>query len=76
MSEHKYFFDKESLHELGLSLWKIRQDRRLYLHQLEKQSKIPAKIIDGIETGRSFHYGAARKLIRFYGKKLRLSLDE
>lgn len=74
MSEHNHFFDKNSMLEIGFALWQIRQQRRLYLSQVEKRAHVPAKMIDGLETGRSFHYGALRKLVRFYDKKLCISL--
>jgi len=69
MTRSEYFVDRETLKEIGHELWKIRQEKRFLLYQVQSRTRIPERIIDGIETGRHLNYGVVRKLINFYGKK-------
>lgn len=75
MSQLEYFIDSETQKEIGFELWKMRQEKRLLLRQVHRQTNIPEKIIDGIETGRYINYGMIRRLIKFYGKKMRIVFD-
>lgn len=75
MGKYEYFVDRETLNEIGHELWKIRQEKRLLLHQVQSKTHIPERIIDGIETGRHLNYGIARKLIKFYGKNMRVVFE-
>jgi len=75
MSEHYHYIDKQTLQDIGAALWKIRQEKRMYLKQVQTQTKIPMKIIDGLETGRSFNYSAIRRLTKFYNKKMHITFE-
>ena len=75
MARLEYFVDRETQGEIGHELWKIRQEKRLLLKQVEKRTHIPMNIIDGIETGRHLNYGVIRRLIKFYDKKMRVIFE-
>ena len=75
MGKYEYFVDKETQKEIGHELWKIRQEKRLLLHQVQNKTHIPERIIDGIEIGRHLNYGMVRKLIKFYGKNMRVVFE-
>lgn len=75
MKKSEYFIDKQSMKELGLQLFLLRQEKHLRLHNVSAQTHIPDRIIDGIETGRSCNYGVVRKLLTFYGKKMKIVFE-
>ena len=70
-----YFFDTQTVIEIGQSLWQLRRDKRLQLHQLSAQIKIPANIIERMEIGRSMPFGTLRKLMDFYGVHITIKLE-
>ena len=43
--------DKQTMKEIGLSLWQMRQDKHLYLHQVARLTNLPIRTIDGLEVG-------------------------
>ena len=73
--QRKYFMDKQSMKELGLQLFLLRQEKRLRLHNVSALTHIPDRIIDGIETGKNCNYGVIRKLLTFYGKTMRIMIE-
>ena len=75
MTRLEYFVDRETQKQIRHELWKIRQEKRMLLHQVQSRTHIPERIIDGIETGRSLNYGMIRKLIKFYGKNMRVIFE-
>ncbi len=75
MAKFEYLVDRETLNEIGRELWKLRQERRLLLHQVQNLTHIPERMIDRIETGRGLNYGVVRKLIKFYGKNMHVVFE-
>ena len=69
------FIDKQSVKNIGLTLFEERRTRNLYLYQVQRQTGIPAKIIEGLELGRFVKFSVLRKLTDFYGKKLKIFLE-
>ena len=67
--------DKTSLKQLGYELWRLRCERNLLLRQVENRTGIPARIIESLELGRFLQYGFYRKLMEFYGKKMKIVLE-
>ena len=75
MNNHVYLMDNESIRQLGEELWRRRRAKHLLLEQVQKQSGIPAKVIEGLELGRYLQYGYARKLLKFYGVNMKIVLE-
>jgi hypothetical protein len=67
--------DKQTLREIGCELWKLRQEKRMYLHTVAYQTKLPERIIEGMENGKFLKYDAFRRLMEFYGKKMRIVFE-
>ena len=70
-----YLFDKQTKEEIGHELWRLRHERHLYLDNVSAQTHIPRKIIDSMELGKSMKYGSLRRLMEFYGKRVKVILD-
>ncbi|MBQ8482358.1 MAG: hypothetical protein IJ532_07490 [Alphaproteobacteria bacterium] len=70
-----YLFDKQTKLEIGQALWQARHEKRLYLTNVSVKTKIPCKIIEGMELGKFMEYGPLRKLLEFYGKRVKVILD-
>lgn len=68
--------DKQTIKEIGHELWKMRREKHLRLHQVENQTHIPASIIDKMELGRFLQFIAVRKLMAFYGKKMKIVFED
>ena len=75
MTRYGYFMDKQTMKEIGLSLWQMRQDKHLYLHQVARLTNLPIRTIDGLEVDKFFKYQAVRTLLEFYGKKFRIVFE-
>ena len=75
MISHDYFMDKETMRQIGQALWELRRDKRLQLHHVSTQAKIPENILERMEIGRNMPYGTLRKLLNFYGKSIRISIE-
>ncbi len=69
------FMDKETLREIGYELWKLRKQRGMYLKSVAFQTKLPERIIEGMEIGKFIQYKAFRRLTEFYGKKMRIVFE-
>lgn len=67
--------DKQTLHEIGRELWQIRRERGMYLRTVAFQTRIPERVIEGMEIGKFIKYGAFRCLTEFYGKKMRIVFE-
>ena len=67
--------DKQTIQEIGHQLWQMRQERRMYLHTVSFQTKIPERVIEGMEIGKFIKYAPLRCLIAFYGKKMRIVFE-
>ena len=76
MARYTYFVDKETQQQIGMELWKIRRDKRLQLRNVESQTHIPANLIERIEIGRNLNYSIVRRLITFYGKKMKVVFED
>ena len=72
---HEYFMDKQTMLEIGLSLWKLRCEKRFYLDRVERETGIPKRIIEGLEIGKFMQYGTMRKLLQYYGKKIKITFE-
>lgn len=70
------YMDKQTLREIGYELWLMRKTRGMYLHTVAYRTKIPERIIEGMEIGKFLQYSAFRRLTEFYGKKMRIVFEE
>ena len=69
------FMDKQSIIDIGEELFKQRRSKHLFLAQVARKTGIPIKSVEGIELGRYIKFGDLRLLLRFYGKKIRITLE-
>ena len=69
------YMDKQTIREVGQELWKLRQERRMYLRTVAHQTNLPERIIEGMENGKFIQYTAFRRLTKFYGKKMRVVFE-
>ncbi len=69
------YMDKQTIREVGQELWKLRQERRMYLRTVAHQTNLPERIIEGMENGKFIQYTAFRRLTEFYGKKMRVVFE-
>ena len=69
------YMDKQTLRAIGYELWKLRTERRMYLRTVAFHTKLPERIIEGMEIGKFLKYNAFRRLIEFYGIKMRIVLE-
>ncbi|MBO6281651.1 MAG: hypothetical protein J6N49_03865 [Alphaproteobacteria bacterium] len=76
MSKYYNEIDKQTLREIGYALWQERNARRLYLRTVATQTNLPARIIEGMEIGKFLQYSAFRRLLNFYGKRIRIVFEE
>ena len=67
---------KEFLKDLGLALWLERRSRRLSIKKVEKKAGVPSWIIDRIERGLCADIFKLFRLCGYYGRKIRVKLDE
>lgn len=56
-------------------MWQIRQENRLYIAKVAKTINVPERIIEGMELGKFAQYTALRRLLDFYGEKIKISLE-
>ena len=76
MAKNGIFLDKQTAREIGQALWQIRAEKHLYLRHVVKATNILSDVIEGMELGKFIQYGTIRKLINFYGKKMRITFEE
>ena len=76
MSKNGIFLDKQTAREIGQALWQMRAEKHLYLRHVVKATNIPAEVIEGMEIGKFIQYGTIRRLINFYGKKMRIVFED
>ena len=69
------FIDKQTLREIGHELWLLRNERHMYLHTVAFRTKLPERVIEGMEIGKFIKYSAFRRLMEFYGKKMRIIFE-
>ena len=67
--------DKDEAREFGAELQKIRHEKHMYLKNVSAITKVPENIIGGMELGRLMRYDALQRLLKFYGKKVKISLE-
>ncbi len=60
---HEYFMDKQTMLDIGLALWKLRE------------TGIPKRIIEGLEIGKFLQYSTLRKLLQYYDKKIKITFE-
>ncbi len=69
------YMDKQTIREVGQELWKLCQERRMYLRTVAHQTNLPERIIEGMENGKFIQYTTFRSLTEFYGKKMRVVFE-
>lgn len=64
--------------ELGLLLFQSRMNKRLTLERVSKETGFGIKALDKMESGKlnMIHMWCTLKLLRYYGKKLCLSVED
>ena len=67
---------KEFLKDLGLALWLERRNRRLSIKKVEKKAGVLSWIIDRIERGLCADIFKLFRLCGYYGRKIRVKLEE
>ena len=75
MTHINILLDKDEAREFGAELQKIRHEKHMYLKNVSAITKVPENIIEGTELGRLMRYGALQRLLKFYGKKVKISLE-
>ncbi len=76
MTHINILLNKDEARKFGIQLLQIRHERHLYLKNVSAITKIPPRIIEGMELGRLMRYGALQKLLKFYGKKVKITLED
>ena len=67
---------KEFLKDVGQILWQERRRRRLSIKRVEKKTGVPCWTIDSLERGSCADIFKLFRLCGYYGKKIRVSLEE
>ena len=75
MTHVNILLDKNGAREFGAELQKIRHEKHMYLKNVSAITKVPENIIEGMELGRLMRYGALHRLLKFYGKKVKIMLE-
>lgn len=75
MTTVSILLDKDEAREFGKHLWLLRHQRHMYLKNVAAVTKIPAYAIEGMELGRIMRYKYLQQLLKFYGKKVKISLE-
>ena len=75
MTHINILLDKDEARKFGAQLQQIRHEKHLYLKNVATIIKVSPKIVEGMELGRFMRYGALRKLLKFYGKKVKITLE-
>ena len=76
MSKNGIFLDNQTAREIGQALWQIRTEKHMFLRTVSNRTNVPARVIEGIEIGKFIQYGTIRKLINFYGKKMKITFED
>ncbi|MBQ8481860.1 MAG: hypothetical protein IJ532_04950 [Alphaproteobacteria bacterium] len=58
--------------QIGHELWLARQEKHLYIYQVAKHSRVPIDLIDIMELGKAIDVTALKKLLKFYGKQIKI----
>lgn len=59
---------------LGLELKNVRRERALSQEQLSEAASISTKDINAMEAGKGYLISGFRRLLKFYGKKVRIEI--
>jgi hypothetical protein len=59
---------------LGLELKNVRLERALSQEQLSEAASISTKDINTMEAGKGYLISGFRRLLKFYGKKVRIEI--
>lgn len=76
MTKNGFILDKETVQQIGHELWQMRNEKRMYLRHVEKQTGVPSGVIECMEIGKFIQYGTIRRLVRFYGKRMRVVFED
>ena len=76
MSKNGIFLDKQTAREIGQALWQIRTEKHMFLRTVSNRTNVPERVIEGIEIGKFIKYGTIRRLINFYGKKMKITFED
>ena len=60
------------MRDIGHQLWLMRQEKHMYLHTVSFRTKIPQRMIEGMENGKFLKRIALRRLLEFYGKRMQV----
>ena len=74
MSSHN-LISKDILAEIGPQLKQFRLDRNLSLEELQDKTHLHIKLLRRMEKGQCLTFSAFRRLINFYGKKIKILLE-
>lgn len=70
------FIDKSAKVAVGRALWELRCEKKLRIQDVAAKTHIPVIRIDLMEMGRRFSFGDYQALIRFYGKKMKVTFED
>ncbi|MBR1841281.1 MAG: hypothetical protein IJ778_04045 [Alphaproteobacteria bacterium] len=76
MSTKPFNLDKQTIREIGRELWRMRQEKHMYIHAVARRTNLPERIIEGMEIGKFIKFSAIRRLTEFYGKKMRITFED
>lgn len=75
MSQHN-LINKEITLEVCPQLKQLRLDRQLSLEEVQAAVRISGKLLKRIEDGKCLTFSHFLRLLDFYGKKMRITLED
>lgn len=75
MSKLSVLIDKDLARQFGTQLWQARQEHHLYLKNVATAINVLERLIEGMELGKFMRYGVLVRLLKFYEKKVKLTLE-
>ena len=75
MSSHN-LISKEITAEIAPQLKQLRLDRQLSIEELQVATHISRRILNRMENGKFLTFSHLRRLLEFYGKKVRIVLED
>lgn len=68
-------FSNEALAEICPQLKQLRIERRLSIEELSVATHLTLKVLRRMENGKCLPYSYYRKLLKFYGKNMKMVIE-
>lgn len=75
MSAHN-IISKEILAEISPQLKQLRMNRQLSIEELQAATHISGRLLKRMEDGKCLTFSHFRRLLNFYGKKMRIVIED